>query len=159
VDTSASSWSNDGIGHGTFVSGVIAGKQNGIGIVGVAPGVRVAVVKVATDDGMVLPDAFLCAIDWAIGHKYDVMNASLTIDPFTAPIDDIFCSDQPDRAAIVKMVRRAVFAASAQKIPMVAAAGNFFTDLGNLHGTTPGSTCSVLPVGVPRVIGVSAVGV
>ena len=45
------------------------------------------------------PDAFVCAIDWAIAHNWDLINASLTIDPFTAPNDDTFCSDQPDRAA------------------------------------------------------------
>jgi subtilisin family serine protease len=159
ADSTASVWQNDVIGHGTFVSGVIAGLKNGIGIVGVAPGVQLSVVKVATDDGMVLADAFVCAIDWAIGHNYDLINASLTIDPFTAPIDDIFCSDQPDREAIVKMVRRAILAAGAKKISMVAATGNFFTDLANLHGATPGSNCKVIPVQLPRVIGVSAVGV
>ena len=69
-------------------------------------------VKVAIDDfndpnfGLVFADAFVCALDWAVAHNWDVANASLTIDPFTAPIDDIFCSDQPDRAAIVKIVRR-----------------------------------------------------
>src|SRR5204863_2208485 len=101
----------------------------------------------------------VCAIDWAIGHNFDLMNASLTIDPFTAPIDDIFCSDQPDRAAIVKMVRSAVLAAAAKKITLVASTGNFFTDLASLQGTTTGSNCKVIPVQLPRVIGVSSVGV
>jgi subtilisin family serine protease len=163
-NAAAAAWANDIIGHGTHVSGVIAGKKNGVGIVGVAPGVRLASVKVVVDDGndpnfgLVFPDAIVCAIDWAIGHKFDLMNASLVIDPFTAPIDDIFCSDQPDRAAIVKIIRRAILKAGREKISMVAATGNFFTDLGALSGTTPGSHCSVLPVQLPRVIGVSAVG-
>src|SRR4029079_8123104 len=74
-------------------------------------------------------------------------------------IDDIFCSDQPDRAAIVKMVRGAVLAAAAKKITLVASTGNFFTDLAALQGTTTGSNCKVIPVQLPRVIGVSAVGV
>ena len=106
-NASPSAWA-DIIGHGTHMSGIIAGKKNGVGIVGVAPGVKLAAVKVAVDDlndpnfGLVFPDAFVCGIDWAIGHDFDLMNASLTIDPFTAPIDDIFCSDQPDRAAIVE---------------------------------------------------------
>jgi subtilisin family serine protease len=157
-------WSNDVIGHGTHVAGIIAAKKNGVGIVGVAPGVKVAAVKLAVDDfndpnvGLVFADAMVCALDWAIGHDFDVMNASLTIDPFTAPIDDIFCSDQPDRAAIVKMVRRAVLAAAARKIPLVASAGNFFTDLSTLKGATAGSNCKVIPVQLPTVIGVSAIG-
>jgi len=158
------SWSNDILGHGTHVSGTIAALPNRVGIVGVAPGVRLAAVKIAVDDvndpnfGLVLPDAFVCAVDWSIAHGFDLMNASLTIDPFTAPIDDIFCSDQPDREAIVKIVRRAVLEAGRHKVSLVASTGNFFTDLSTLHGTTTGSNCKVLPVQLPRVIGVSAVG-
>lgn len=157
-------WSNDVIGHGTHVSGTIAALPNRIGIVGVAPGVRLAAVKVAVDDvndpnfGLVLPDAFVCAIDWSIAHGADVMNASLTIDPFTAPIDDIFCSDQPDREAIVKIVRQAVLEAGRHKTSLVASVGNFFTDVTTLTGTTAGSHCKLLPVQLPRVIGVSSVG-
>ncbi len=158
ADPTPATWQNDVIGHGTHGSGIIAGKKNGIGIVGIAPGVRLSVVKVATDDGMVLPDAMLCAFDWAMGHDYDLINVSLTVDPFTGPIDDIFCSDQPDRAAIVTIMRKAILAAEAKNISVIAATGNFFTDLASLQGTTPGSTCSVLPVQLPHVIGVSAVG-
>jgi subtilisin family serine protease len=165
ANASQAVWSNDIIGHGTHVSGIIAGKKNGVGIVGVAPGVKLAAVKLAVDDvndpnfGLVFADAFVCAVDWAIGHNFDLMNASLTIDPFTAPIDDVFCNDQPDRAAIVKMVRAAVLAAGAKQITLVSSTGNFFTDLASLQGTKTGSNCKVIPVQLPRVIGVSAVGV
>ena len=164
VNTDPAVWANDVIGHGTHVSGNIAGAKNGVGIVGIAPGVKLAGVKLAVDDvndpnfGLVFADAMVCAIDWSIGHNFDLMNASLTIDPFTAPIDDIFCSDEPDRAAIVTMVRKAVNAASKKNITLVASTGNFFLDLASLKGTTPGSTCKVLPVQLPRVIGVSSVG-
>ena len=162
--TAAAAWAHDIIGHGTHVAGVIAGRKNGVGIVGVAPGVRLAAVKVVVDDvnnpnfGLVFPDAVVCALDWAIAHRFDLINASLVIDPFTAPIDDVFCTDQPDRTAIVKIIRRAIEKAGRQNVSVVAATGNFFTDLASLAGTTPGSTCSVLPVQLPRVIGVSAVG-
>ena len=158
-------WSNDIIGHGTHVSGIIAGARNGVGVVGVAPGVRLAAVKVANDDvndpnfGFVFADAVVCALDWAVSHGFDLMNASLTIDPFTGPIDGIFCSDQPDRAAIVKIVRQSVLLAARKKITLLASTGNSFTDLARLTGSTPGADCKVLPVQLPKVIGVSAVSV
>jgi len=163
-NAAAAVWANDIVGHGTHVAGVIAGAKNGVGIVGVAPGVQLAAVKVVNDDvndpnfGLVFPDAMVCAMDWAIGHGFDLMNASLMLDPLTAPIDDIFCSDQPDREAVVKIMRAAVGKAAQKKIPLISSTGNFFTDLSTLTGTTSGSTCKVLPVQLPRVIGVSAVG-
>jgi subtilisin family serine protease len=132
--------------------------------VGVAPGVKLAMVKVAVDDfndpnfGLVFADAVVCSIEWGIAHNFDLLNASLNIDPFTAPIDDIFCSNEPDRAAVVTIVRKAIMAAAAKKLSVVAAAGNFFTDLANLPGSGPGVDCKVLPIQLPKVIGVSAVG-
>jgi len=164
ANTAQSAWATDPIGHGTLTSGVLGAAKNNVGIVGVAPGVRLAMVKVAIDDfndpnaGLVFPDAFVCAIDWAVGHNWDLANASLTIDPFTAPIDDIFCSNQPDRAAVVKIVRRAILAAGKKKMTVVAATGNFFLDLAHLPGEEPGVDCKVIPVQLPKVIGVSSVG-
>jgi subtilisin family serine protease len=158
ADPSAAGWQNDFFGHGTYVSGIIAAQKNGIGVVGIAPGVKVSVVKVVNDDGMIFPDAILCGLDWAMGHGYDLINASLFVDPVTGPDDGIFCSDQPDRAAVVAILRKAILAAEAQNISVIAATGNFFTDLAGLQGSSPGSTCAVLPVQLPHVIGVSAVG-
>jgi lantibiotic leader peptide-processing serine protease len=164
-NTSPAIWSDDIIGHGTFTSGTVVAPKNGVGTVGVAPGVKVGMVKVVIDDlsdpnaGLVFPDAVVCGIDWAIGHGFDLLNASLTIDPFTAPFDDIFCSNEPDRAAVVQIVRTAILKAAAKKLTVVAATGNFFLDLANLPGSGNGVNCKVLPVSLPKVIGVSAVGV
>ncbi len=170
-DTSASVWSNDVIGHGTHVSGIIAGAKNGIGIVGVAPGVRLAAVKVAIDNvdisdptfSLVFADAMVCGIDWAAAHGFDLMNASLTLDP-TDPTDatfpdfpDVLCPADPDRAAVIAIVRAAVRQAARKKTTMIAATGNFFLDLANLTDAS-GNKCSVLPVETPHAIGVSAVG-
>jgi subtilisin family serine protease len=162
-DTAASVWANDVIGHGTHVSGIIAAAKNGVGIVGVAPGVRLAAIKVAVDDvndpnfGLVFADAVVCGIDWAIGHGVDVMNASLTVDPTDQPVDDIFCPDDPDRAADIAIIRAAVLKAARKNTTLVAATGNFFLDLAHLSDPA-GDKCRVLPVQTPHVIGVSAVG-
>jgi lantibiotic leader peptide-processing serine protease len=159
-----SAWGTDALGHGTYTAGLVGAAKNGVGTVGVAPGVRLAMVKVAIDDfndpnvGQVFADAFVCAVDWAIAHNWDLANASLTIDPFTAPDNDTFCSNEPDRAAIVKIVRRAILEAGRKKLTVIAAAGNAFTDLADLDDIIGGSNCQQLPVTLPRVIGVSAVG-
>ena len=42
--------------HGTHVAGTIAAARNGIGIVGVAPNVRIASVKVTNYDGFIYPE-------------------------------------------------------------------------------------------------------
>ena len=121
-------------------------------------------VKVVIDDvndpnfGLIFPDAFVCGIEWGIAHRFDLLNASLNIDPFTGPIDDIFCSNDPDRAAVIRIVRAAINAAARQKLSVVAASGNSFLDLANLPGSGPGVSCDVLPIQSPKVIGVSAVG-
>src|SRR5262249_25241698 len=124
-NTSQAAWANDVFGHGTATSGTIVAPQNGVGTVGVAPGAKIGMVKVIVDAltdpnaGLVFPDAVVCGIDWAIGHTFDLLNASLTIDPFTAPFDDIFCSNEPDRAAIVQIVRTAILKAAAKKVTVV----------------------------------------
>jgi len=163
ADTTRAVWSNDIIGHGTHVSGIIAAAKNGVGIVGVAPGVRLAALKVAVDDvndanfGLVFADAVVCGIDWAIGHGIDVMNASLTVDPTDQPVDDIFCPDDPDRAADIAIIRAAVVQAARKNTTLIAATGNFFLDLAHLSSPS-GAKCRVLPVQTPHAIGVSAVG-
>src|SRR5690348_3393997 len=48
-DTSPAAWMDDN-GHGTHTAGTIAAAKNGIGIVGVAPNVRLAGIKAGTAD-------------------------------------------------------------------------------------------------------------
>src|SRR6476620_11459494 len=44
ADPSPAAWTNDFLGHGTFTSGVLGAAKNNVGIVGVAPGVKLAMV-------------------------------------------------------------------------------------------------------------------
>ena len=162
-DPTRSVWSNDVLGHGTHVAGIIAAAKNGVGIVGVAPGVRLAAVKVVIDDltdpnaGLVFADAVVCGLDWAAAHGFDVMNASLVVDPSEGPDDNIFCGDDPDRAAVIAIIRAAVQQAARKNATLVAATGNLFLNLASLTDAS-GARCRVLPVQAPRAIGVSAVG-
>jgi len=161
-NTDPAAWSFDGIGHGTHVAGIIGAKQNGEGVVGVAPGATLAAVKL-TDDGMIYPEAFICGIYWAATHNFDLVNASLFTDPWYYN-----CSGDPTQRAIILAQQRAVSFAARKGVTVIAAAGNEQQDLA--HPTldpfspTDGSTverpvdnsCKVLPVELNGVIGVSA---
>lgn len=65
-----------GGGHGTHVAGTIAALDNGIGVVGVAPGARIWSVNVFQSGGAY--DSWIaCALDAAAAAKVDVANMSL----------------------------------------------------------------------------------
>ena len=76
---------DDGNGHGTHVAGIIGAHDNGQGVVGVAPGVRLWSVKVLDDTGDGLMSWIVCGIDWITSQRssdgsrplIDVANMSL----------------------------------------------------------------------------------
>src|SRR3989440_11293378 len=73
---------NDDNGHGTHTAGTIAAASNGIGIVGVAPHVRIAGIKAGNANGFFFPEAVVCAFVWAGTHHFDVTNNSYFADPW-----------------------------------------------------------------------------
>ncbi|HEX2134217.1 MAG TPA: S8 family serine peptidase, partial [Actinophytocola sp.] len=56
ADTARQAWVPTAAPHGTHVAGTIAAADDGRGTAGVAPGVRVASVKVVDDDGFIFPE-------------------------------------------------------------------------------------------------------
>lgn len=66
----------DAFAHGTRMAGIIAASDNGFGIVGVAPGVELFVLKIFPKSGGALTSNVIRAIDWAIAHKLDVVSCS-----------------------------------------------------------------------------------
>src|SRR5215472_2597354 len=63
-NTNRSAW-NDDNGHGTHTAGTIAAPKNGIGVVGVAPNVKLAGIKAGDAAGFFFPEAVVCAFMWA----------------------------------------------------------------------------------------------
>ncbi len=63
--------------HGTWVAGIIAAADNGIGTIGVAPQAEIVAVRVCTDDGVCDMSAILAGLVHAATIGADVINMSL----------------------------------------------------------------------------------
>jgi subtilisin family serine protease len=158
---------NDANGHGTHTAGTIAAAANGIGIVGVAPNVKIAGIKSSNDDGFFFPEMVVCSFMWAGSHGVDVTNNSYFADPWL-----FNCKNDPEQRAIWKAETRAIKFAQQNGVVVVAASGNFSDDLANptQDVTSPdfpegtavtraiSNACAVVPVEVPGVVGVNANG-
>lgn len=156
---------NDVNGHGTHTAGTIAAAVNGIGVTGVAPNVGLAGVKSSNDDGFFFPEMVICAYMWVAAKGIDVTNNSYFADPWL-----FNCANDAGQRAIWKAERRAIQYAQSKGTVVVASQGNFSDDLShptqdiispdNAEPVTRDITnaCSVIPVEVPGVIGVTATG-
>jgi lantibiotic leader peptide-processing serine protease len=163
-DTSPAAW-NDDNGHGTHTAGTIAAAKNGIGIVGVAPNVKIAGIKAGDAAGFFFPQAVICAFMWAGARHLNVTNNSYFADPWL-----FNCKNDPSQRAIWKAEQRAIRYAMGQGVSVVSAEGNQADDLAHptLDATSPDDTtpvtrsvtnaCVVIPVEIPGVIGVTADG-
>jgi subtilisin family serine protease len=163
---STTGWEPTTSDHGTHVAGTIAAARNGVGIVGVAPKVRLASVKVVNDDGFIYPEYAVCGFVEAGLKHMDVTNNSYYVDPF-----EFYCDDQPDQHAAKEAVRRAVNWSTDQGVVHAAAAGNsgkdlsdksLLTDTGSPDDGTPvtrtlNSTCGDIPTELDGVVTVSSV--
>jgi serine protease len=103
----------DGDGHGTHVTGiVVATKDNGKGVSGVAPGAQVLPIRVLGDDGSGTTQDVAEGIDYAVAQGVDVINLSLGGDAVSTLVGD----DELYVAAINRAIRAGIV--------VVAAAGN-----------------------------------
>ncbi|GAA2827918.1 S8 family serine peptidase [Crossiella cryophila] len=147
-NTAAGAWEPDSYapaaGHGTSVAGIIAAAKNGKGVVGVAPGVRVASVKVMEPTGYMYAENVVCGLMWSAERGFRVTNHSYYVDPWM-----FNHSSDADQDAVIEAVRRAVDHAKAKGTLTVAAAGNSGTNLDVEQGL-------FLPGDLPNAISVTA---
>jgi subtilisin family serine protease len=125
----------DGHGHGTHVSGTIGAFDNGIGVVGVAPGAEIVPVKVLTDQGMGTTASVMCGIDYVVGLGSEVQVANMSLGG--GGWQTACGEDDPFHNAICVATERTIF---------VVAAGN---STANIVGYSPAN--------YPDVVTVSAV--
>jgi len=133
----------DTLGHGTFVSGLIAaGVDNGIGIAGLAPSAELLVAKVVTNSRAIPIEAEAKAIRWAVESGARVINMSL--GGIRDPLD-------PERDSFSQLEADAVAYAVSNGVVVVAAVGN-----ADQAPTSPWHYASY-PAALPHVLGVSAI--
>jgi subtilisin family serine protease len=163
VDTRPGSW-RPVASHGTHVAGTIAAAKNGKGMVGVAPKVTIAAVRVAEDpSGLFFPENTVCAFVFAADHHFRITNNSYYTDPWL-----FNCPSDPDQKAILTGVKRAAAYADNHGVLTVAAAGNEDYDLAHKTNdpsspddSTPAdrpvtNDCLSLPTELPGVVRVAA---
>ena len=80
--------SDDAYGHGTHIAGIIAAKDNNIGIVGIAPGCRLLNVKVADDRGRCQASDLAEGIIWAVDNGAKVINISIEIKESSSDLEE-----------------------------------------------------------------------
>ena len=109
----------DGTGHGTHVAGIAAARDNGTGLVGVAPGAPLWAVRVLASNGSGNLSWLVCGIDWvannAIAKGIKVANISLRF----AGSDDGNCGNTNNDAA-----HRAICGAVAKGVTFAVGAAN-----------------------------------
>ncbi|MGG7574650.1 S8 family serine peptidase [Streptomyces sirii] len=172
ADTSKGSWrpwDADSDYHGTHVAGTIAAARNGVGVAGVAPGVKVSAIKVSEPEtSLFYAESVVCAFVFAADHGVEVTNNSYYVDPWM-----FNCKDDADQAAIVDAVGRAASYAQRKGAINIAAAGNSNLDLGaaklpdasSPNDSTPvertinPKTCWDVPTQLPGTVTVAATGV
>lgn len=101
-------------GHGTHVCGIIGARDNGFGIIGVAPECSLYSLVALDDTGSGSYNTIIRALDWCISNKMDVINMSIGGG-----------SDTPEFYQAIRRVYDA-------NIPMICAGGNGSWDTGYL---------------------------
>ena len=77
--SSCGSGGDDGNGHGTHVAGTVAAIDNGIGVVGVAPGARLWAVRVLDNNGSGYTSWIVAGMDWVTARASTIEVANMSL--------------------------------------------------------------------------------
>ena len=160
--TSDPAVATDSAFHGTHVAGTIAAQINGLGLVGVAPGVTLVPVKVCEGSGYCFADAVIQGIHYAGQARLEIINMSFFVDD-SAPLGStqFKCSSDPDQNAWRLALEREVSYARSRGVALVASIGNDDLDLNHPEELQAGATdddCDQLPAETRGVTAVVALG-
>ncbi|MGH2472486.1 MAG: S8 family serine peptidase [Candidatus Limnocylindria bacterium] len=128
----------DDNGHGTHVAGTIGAKNNGSGVVGVAPGTKLYAVKVINAQGSGTDAQVICGIDWVTANA-TALNIKVANMSLGGPgADDGNCGN-----SIGDALHRAICNSVAAGVTYVVAAGNSAEDFA---GSVPANYNEALTV-------------
>jgi hypothetical protein len=138
TSSQASQWDDDD-GHGTHVAGIVGALDNDIGVVGVAPGVRLWAIKVLKEHGPSWLSDALEGVDYVTANagRIEVANMSLGAEGRS----DIF--------------RQAIQNSVAAGVVYVVAAGNESRDVYGTDGIFD-TTDDAIPAAYPEAAAISA---
>jgi subtilisin family serine protease len=128
----------DDNGHGTHVAGIVGARNNGSGVVGVAPGTPVYSVKVLNAGATGTLSQFLCGIDWVTANA-----AALGIRVVNMSIGGPGRTDTNCGASNKDAEHKAICRSVAAGVTYVVAAGN---DGADFSRTIPAAYPEVLTV-------------
>ena len=126
----------DDNGHGTNVAGIVAARNTGKGVVGVAPGTRVYAVKVLNNRASGTLSQFLCGINWVAANA-----AALNIRVANMSIGGTGRSDGACGTISGDSEHKAICAATNAGVTFVVSAGNAAV---NFASTVPAAYPEVL---------------
>ncbi|HEX5107107.1 MAG TPA: S8 family serine peptidase [Vicinamibacterales bacterium] len=127
----------DDEGHGTHVAGIVAARNNGIGVVGVAPGATLYCVKVLDQTGSGSDATLMAGLDWVLDNHASV----------TPPIRVINMSlGRPGTADDNPAMRDLIASLDAAGVSVVVAAGN----------DAESEVTEQIPAAYPQVISVAS---
>lgn len=130
-------------GHGTHVAGTVGALDNGFGVVGVAPGVRLWSVRTLDKDGNGLVSWYVCGLDWIAAQRDPADPTRPLFEAVNMSVERPGADDHACGTTNNDLIHQAICRVVAAGITVVAAAGN---DSGNAAAHIPASYDEVITV-------------
>jgi subtilisin len=111
-------------GHGTHVAGTVGAIDNGTGVVGVAPGVRLWAVRILNSAGSGLLSWYVCGLDWIAAQRDPSDPGRPLIEAVNMSVAKLGSDDGNCGLTNHDVVHQAICRLVASGVTVVAAAGN-----------------------------------
>ena len=114
----------DNNGHGTHVAGTVAALDNGFGVVGMAPGVRLWAVKILDSAGNGLLSWYVCGLDWITAQRDPVDPTRPLFEAVNMSVAKVGSDDRNCGLTNHDLMHQAVCRLVASGVTVAVAAGN-----------------------------------